>query len=250
MTGPMATPRPENPAQMAMARPRSRGSRNTLVRIDRVDGMISAPPTPIRQRAAMSWFGVPDSADSTEPVAKMMMPVRSGQLAAEAVAEAAGGEQQAGEHERVAVDDPLHLAVGRAELVDQAGDGHVEDRVVHHDDQQADAQRAEREPAPGVDVRVELVDIASSYVNVGLSVLIRAAPPLFRYGTVPYRNQSSRAVSMWPPSHRRHVQSSRTTSSHSWVVSASDSVSTRSSLPWNRVPYSPGRGCGLNSPAP
>src|SRR6478752_8329752 len=80
ITGPMATPRPENPAQMAMARPRSRGSRNTLVRIDRVDGMISAPPTPIRQRAAMSWLGVLDSADSTEPAAKMMMPVRNASL--------------------------------------------------------------------------------------------------------------------------------------------------------------------------
>ena len=76
-TGPRATPRPEKPAHTAIARPRSRGSRKTLVRIDRVEGMISAPPTPIRQRAAMSWLGVPDSADRIEPTAKIMMPSRS-----------------------------------------------------------------------------------------------------------------------------------------------------------------------------
>ena len=36
-------------------------------------------------------------------------------VAAEAVAEAAGGEQQAGEDEHVGVDDPLQLAGRRAE---------------------------------------------------------------------------------------------------------------------------------------
>ena len=39
-----------------------------------------------------------------------------GALAAEAVAEAARREQQAGEDERVGVDDPLDLAVGRVEV--------------------------------------------------------------------------------------------------------------------------------------
>ena len=80
MIGPRATPRPEKPAQMAMARPRSRGSRNTLVRIDRVEGMISAPPTPISARVKMRCCGEPASADSTEPVAKMTMPMRSARL--------------------------------------------------------------------------------------------------------------------------------------------------------------------------
>ena len=52
----------------------------------------------------------------------------------------------------------------------------------------------------------------------------------------------------WPRS--RYAHSSLTTSSHSWVVSASDSTSTRSSLPWNRVAYSPRSSVGLNRPAP
>ncbi len=52
--GPTATPSPENPAHTAIARPRSLGSRNTLVRIDSVAGMINAPPTPMKARAAIS----------------------------------------------------------------------------------------------------------------------------------------------------------------------------------------------------
>ena len=40
-------------------------------------------------------------------------------LAAEAVAGVAGDQQEAGEHDRVGVDDPLQLAGGRAELAHQ-----------------------------------------------------------------------------------------------------------------------------------
>ena len=130
------------------------------------------------------------------------------QLAAEAVAEAAGGEQQAGEHEGVAVDDPLDLAVGRPELVDQLGDRHVEDRVVHHDDQQADAQRAEGEPAPGVDRAGRARRGPRRTARVGLSfvaVMRRSScsgRQCFRYGTVPYC-KSARAGR--PPCGRRHM---------------------------------------------
>ena len=74
------TPTALTPAQMPMALARSRLSRNTLVRIDRVDGMISAPPTPISERAAISWAGVPDRADNAEPMAKMMIPIRRASL--------------------------------------------------------------------------------------------------------------------------------------------------------------------------
>ncbi len=50
--------------------------------------------------------------------------------AAEAVAERAGGEQQAGEHEHVGVHDPLELRRGRAELAFKRRQRDVEDRVV------------------------------------------------------------------------------------------------------------------------
>ena len=54
VTGPIATPSPEKPAQTAIARPRSRGSRKTLARIDSVEGMISAPPMPMNARLRIS----------------------------------------------------------------------------------------------------------------------------------------------------------------------------------------------------
>ena len=53
MIGPMATPAPDTPAQMAIAWVRSWAG-NTLVRIDRVDGMMNAAARPMIARAAMT----------------------------------------------------------------------------------------------------------------------------------------------------------------------------------------------------
>ena len=50
----MAAPAPEMPAQMAMALGRSWAGK-TLVRIDRVDGMMNAAARPMIARAAMIW---------------------------------------------------------------------------------------------------------------------------------------------------------------------------------------------------
>ncbi len=80
VTGPMATARPEKPAHTAIARPRSRGSRKTLVRIDSVAGMISAPPMPMKARLAMSWTVDVDSAADTEPMANTTRPICSAPL--------------------------------------------------------------------------------------------------------------------------------------------------------------------------
>ena len=65
---------PATPAQIPIARPRSPGSVNTLVRMDSVDGMMNAPPTPISARAAMSSFGVSTSAATTEPTPNTARP--------------------------------------------------------------------------------------------------------------------------------------------------------------------------------
>ena len=89
---------------------------NTLVRIDSVDGMTNAAPTPMIARAGdepdrMLSANAPSSrADGEDDEADLQRA-----LAAEAVAERAGGEEQAGEDERVGVDDPLQLGVRGAE---------------------------------------------------------------------------------------------------------------------------------------
>jgi hypothetical protein len=51
--GPSEAPAPANPAQMAMALPRSWGG-NIAVMIDSVAGMMNAAPTPMRARLAMT----------------------------------------------------------------------------------------------------------------------------------------------------------------------------------------------------
>ena len=68
-------------------------------------------------------------------------------LAAEAVAEGPGREQQPGEHERVRGDDPLQLGLRRVEVARQRRQGDVEAGVADDDDHQAEAQHAERPPA-------------------------------------------------------------------------------------------------------
>ena len=74
-----------------------------------------------------------------------------GTLAAEAVAQAARCEQQAGEHERVGVDHPLELAGAGAQLAADRRQRHVDDGVVDDDDEQAQAQHAEDRPAAALD---------------------------------------------------------------------------------------------------
>ena len=73
--GPIAMPRPETPAQMPIARPRSSAGK-TLVRIESVEGMISAPPTPMSDRVAISALADPANADRTEPTPKTHEPDR------------------------------------------------------------------------------------------------------------------------------------------------------------------------------
>ena len=100
---------------MAMALARSCGGK-TLIRIDSVDGMMNAGADAhhaaagdqLRHRRAERGDHRADEEDQQAELQRA--------LAAEAVAERAGGEQQAGEHERVDGDHPLQLRFGRPEL--------------------------------------------------------------------------------------------------------------------------------------
>ena len=76
MMGPSATPSPVVAAHMLIARCRSRGSRYMSVMMDRVDGIISAPPMPIPARAAISRPTDPENAAPAEPTANSARPAR------------------------------------------------------------------------------------------------------------------------------------------------------------------------------
>src|SRR6266545_3727540 len=120
-TGPIAIPSPDTPAQIAIALARSPAG-NTFVRIESVDGMMNAAPTPIRARVEIS-----------------------------AVAQRACREQDSGEDEQVRVDDPLELRGRGVQIGPEARDRDVEDRVVETDHEQRERENAQRPPAAAVD---------------------------------------------------------------------------------------------------
>jgi hypothetical protein len=75
-SGPSGTARPEAPAQIAMARPRSPSS-NALVMIARVDGRMAAAPTPITARMTISSVGAVAYAATAEAPPKSTSPPAS-----------------------------------------------------------------------------------------------------------------------------------------------------------------------------
>ena len=129
LAGPMPTPMPATAAQMPIAFGRSSAGK-TLVMIDRVVGMISAPPMPISALVTMSMFGRLCKRGRERRASEDGQPGRECTAAAEAIAERAHREQEAGEDEGVGVDDPLQLAAGRVEIALDCGKSDVEDRVV------------------------------------------------------------------------------------------------------------------------
>src|SRR5882757_2073635 len=74
VNGPMATPSPDTPAQMAIARARSAASVNTLVRIDSVAGMMNAAPRPWTPRIRINGFGLCICEHAKDPTPKISSP--------------------------------------------------------------------------------------------------------------------------------------------------------------------------------
>ncbi len=73
-TGPRAMPTAAMAAQMAMARVRSLASGKTEPRIERVAGMIMAPPIPMKARVRMSALALVDSAAAVVPMPNTTRP--------------------------------------------------------------------------------------------------------------------------------------------------------------------------------
>ena len=120
---------------------------NVFVMIDSVAGMISVAPMPMLARAAISIPDEPENAAQTEHDGEDREPGAERPLAPDSVREAAGDEHQPAEHERVRVDDPLQLAIGRVQVAHERRQRDVEDGAIERDDQQRHAQDGEREPA-------------------------------------------------------------------------------------------------------
>ena len=119
LIGPSAVATPAIAAQRPIALPRSSGG-NVLVMIDSVAGMMNAPPMPIsatRQDELVRCVDerAREGAESEHRHAELQRAAPP-----EPVTQAPGREQQAREHERVGVDDPLELAVARVEVVARA----------------------------------------------------------------------------------------------------------------------------------
>ena len=71
----MATPSPDTPAQMEIALRRSSASAKTLVRIDRVAGMMNAAPKPCTARMAITCSGVDACEQANDPTPKITRPM-------------------------------------------------------------------------------------------------------------------------------------------------------------------------------
>ena len=78
--GPIALPPPATAAHTPMARARSFGSWNTLVSSERVAGMISAAPMPMKARVKISIVAEVAKADANDPMQNRPRPVLSAPL--------------------------------------------------------------------------------------------------------------------------------------------------------------------------
>ncbi len=147
--GPSAMPAPLAAVHAAIALARSRGSPNTLTRIDSVVGMISAPPTPITPRAAISVVVDVAEAAAIEPARNVARPARSACRRPNRSPRLPAVSKQTSEDDGVAGDDPLQLGGARAQIADESGQGDVDDGVVDRGDQQREHEHAEDAPPLG-----------------------------------------------------------------------------------------------------
>ena len=146
-TGPIAPAAPVVAAQIAIALVRSSGGK-TFTRIDSVDGMMNAAPTPMSAAAGdelphlVRERGARCSADEEDDE-----PELERALAPEAVAERAGREQQSGEHERVRR-RRTHCSCDSVapRSRDERRERDVQARVADEDDEQAQAEHGEHPP--------------------------------------------------------------------------------------------------------
>ena len=142
-----ATAPPENmAAHAAMAVRRSRASSKMLRISDSVEGMRVAPKKPSSARPAMSISGLGAEGRQRRRRAESDGAGHEQAATADAVAEAAHGDEQAGQHQRVDVDDPQQLVAARTQLAADLGQRERQHGVVDRDEQHGQHQHGQRGP--------------------------------------------------------------------------------------------------------
>ena len=80
-----------------------------------------------------------ESAQRREPAVKMARPIMKTRFRPIEVAQRAAGEHEAGQQQDERIDDPLQTGEARAQLALDGGEGQVDDRVVQHHHEEAEA---------------------------------------------------------------------------------------------------------------
>ena len=97
-----------------------------------------------------------ENAAAAEKSPKKISPTCMVPFAAEAVSDPAAGQQQAGEGQAVGIDDPLQGRDRRPQVPAQRRQGHIDDGVVDHDQEDGQAENREDDPAA---IRAEAGDL-------------------------------------------------------------------------------------------
>ena len=144
LIGPTATPTPTMAAHSPIALARGTGSVKMLVISPSVVGKITAAPTPMAARAAISASAEFACAATADVIANSASPAVEPSPPAVTVGQAAGRQQQAGHDQGVGVDDPLQLGGVGAQFARQRWQRDIDDGGIDADDEDAEADDRER----------------------------------------------------------------------------------------------------------
>ena len=133
---------------------RSAPSVKVVVTIESAAGETIAAPRPCTPRATISQPDEVAKPPASEATEKTIEADDEDAPAAEQVRRAAAEQQEAAEHERVRVDDPLQAALGEAEVALDRRQRDVHDRGVEHDHELRDREHRERLPAARIERRL------------------------------------------------------------------------------------------------
>ena len=152
--GPSAIDRPNTLPHIPIARARSPGSVNVLVTIAIATGLSMDPPTACSARKAISQPSPGREAARQRAEREHGEPDLEDPAAAHPVRRRPGQHQQARDHYQVGVDRPLEPGDRRVEVPADGRHGHVDDRDVQPDDEQAQAADGQHQvPAPTAQLR-------------------------------------------------------------------------------------------------